>query len=129
MDSEAAEVVQAGAMDEWLTEAEIKRIWLSCKSIDNEAFCVEFARAVLAAAQPKQPNTELPHLTSHSGRDATARDAARYHWLSARLLAADFAWGDPPQPALVFAWPKDVAVGGNCDMNIDAAMRAGGSQK
>lgn len=67
-------------------------------------------------------NTNSDHLAQVSGSDATARDAARYRWLWGRLLAADFAWGDPPQPVLVFAWPKDVPVSGNCNSNIDAAI-------
>jgi hypothetical protein len=53
---------------------------------------------------------------------AAQADAARYRWLAPRLLAADFAWGDPPIPVIVFEWPANVGVGGNCDMNIDAAL-------
>ena len=49
-------------------------------------------------------------------------DARRYRWLRDRLLAADFAWGDPPTPVLVFKWPANVGVGGNCDQNVDAAI-------
>lgn len=33
-----------------LTAEEIKAIWLGCTSIDNEAFCGEFSRKLLAAA-------------------------------------------------------------------------------
>lgn len=51
-------------------------------------------------------------------------DAGRYQWLRERLLAADFAWGDPPCQVLVFSWPSNVAVGGDCDQNIDAARAA-----
>lgn len=51
------------------------------------------------------------------------KDAQRYRWLRGRLLAADFEWGDPAVPVLVFSWPADVGVGGDCDMNIDAAMK------
>jgi len=50
------------------------------------------------------------------------KDAARYRWLRERLMAADFDWQDSGECALVFAWPKDCAVSGNCDATIDGAM-------
>ena len=50
------------------------------------------------------------------------KDAARYRWLRERMLAADFDWNDSGECALVFAWPKDCAVSGNCDATLDAAM-------
>jgi hypothetical protein len=50
------------------------------------------------------------------------KDAARYRWLRDRLLGADFDWNDSGECVLVFSWPKSVPVGGNCDMNIDAAL-------
>ena len=49
-------------------------------------------------------------------------DAARYRWLRERLMAADFDWQERGECALVFVWPKDCAVSGNCDATIDAAM-------
>ncbi len=51
-----------------------------------------------------------------------SKDAARYRWLRERLMAADFDWQDSGECALVFAWPKDCAVSGNCDATIDGAM-------
>ena len=33
-----------------LSEQQIKRIWCECKSIDNHAFAIEFARAIERAA-------------------------------------------------------------------------------
>lgn len=75
--------------------------------------------------QPKQPDSV--YSAQPKGEEATARDAARYRWLRDRLLAADFAWGDPPRPVLVFEWPRDVGVGGDCDKNIDAAMQSEGA--
>lgn len=49
-------------------------------------------------------------------------DAARYHFLSDRLLAADFDWQG--ECVLVFQWPSMVPVGADCDKNIDAAIAA-----
>lgn len=50
-------------------------------------------------------------------------DAGRYRWLRERLMAADFDWQESGECALVFAWPKDCAVSGNCDATIDGAMK------
>jgi hypothetical protein len=47
------------------------------------------------------------------------QDAERYRWLREQMLAADFDWQG--ECVLVFKWPRNVGVGGNCDMNIDAA--------
>lgn len=44
-----------------LSPGEIKEIWLGCTSIDNEAFCCEFSRKLLAAAVAaanKTPNDQ-----------------------------------------------------------------------
>lgn len=51
-----------------------------------------------------------------------AKDGERYRWLRDRLMAADFDWQESGECALVFAWPKDCAVSGNCDATIDGAM-------
>ena len=50
------------------------------------------------------------------------KDAARYRWLKNRLLGADFNWNETDLSVLVFEFPRDVGIGGNCDKNIDAAM-------
>ena len=52
------------------------------------------------------------------------KDAARYRWLKARLMGADFDWNESGACALVFEWPEDVPVGVDCDQNIDAAIEA-----
>jgi hypothetical protein len=54
--------------------------------------------------------------------DADRLDAQRYRWLRTRLSAADFFYSEPPRCVLVFDWPENVAVGGNCDQNVDAAL-------
>lgn len=65
---------------------------------------------------------------SHELREAmvTVRelsaDAARYRFLRDRLLAADFDWNETGESVLVFKWPRDVGIGGDCDQNIDAAI-------
>jgi hypothetical protein len=68
--------------------------------------------------------TSIPLYTSLQSREpmSDAKDAERYQWLKTRLLGADFDWQE--RCVLVFDWPKDVGVGSNCDMNIDAAMDA-----
>lgn len=50
------------------------------------------------------------------------KDAARYRWLKARLMGANFDWNESGACALVFEWPKDVPVGADCDQNIDTAI-------
>lgn len=55
-------------------------------------------------------------------RDDLLADANRYRWLRDRLIAADFDWNETGQSVLIFEWPENVSVGGNCDMNIDAAI-------
>ncbi len=52
-----------------------------------------------------------------------ARDAERYRWLRDRLLAADFAYGDPPTCAVVFEWPESASIGADLDESIDAATK------
>lgn len=65
----------------------------------------------------------IAHISHQEQRIAELEaKAARYDWLSPRLLAADFEWGADKVPVLVFKWPADVGVGGNCDKNIDAAI-------
>lgn len=51
-------------------------------------------------------------------------DAARYRWLRARLLAADFDYMGEGIPALVFELPPRCAVSADCDATIDEAMKA-----
>jgi hypothetical protein len=60
-----------------MSDEQIKRIWLSCKSVDNEAFCIEFARAVLAsvAPQPEQPKPDA-HLAANRESAVHGLDAA-----------------------------------------------------
>jgi hypothetical protein len=60
--------------------------------------------------------------------DALRADAARYRWLAPRLIAADFDYNESGKCALVFEWPSNVAVGGNCDQNVDAAIAAQGDK-
>lgn len=52
------------------------------------------------------------------------RDAARYRWLSSRLIGADFDWNESGTSALVFEWPADVPVRAGCSENVDAGMAA-----
>ena len=61
-------------------------------------------------------------LEAHPRLDAAANDAERYRWLRERLMAADFDWQVSGECALIFSWPKDCAVSGNCDATIDGAM-------
>lgn len=55
---------------------------------------------------------------------ALRKDAERYRWLAARLLAADFDYNGEGVQALVFELPHGCAVSANCDATIDAAMNA-----
>ena len=50
------------------------------------------------------------------------KDADRYRWLRDRYAAADFQWGEHRECVLVFEWPEECSVSGNCDATIDAAM-------
>ena len=54
-------------------------------------------------------------------------DAARYQWLKARYLAADFAYGDPSETvcALIFEAPDDILVSADLDKTIDEARASG----
>jgi len=66
------------------------------------------------------PNTIIADLVAEI--DALRIDAERYRYLRDRLVAADFDWNETGDCVLIFDWPKNVPVGGNCDMNIDAAV-------
>lgn len=52
------------------------------------------------------------------------RNAERYRWLAARLLAADFDYNGEGVQALVFELPAGCAVSADCDATIDDAMAA-----
>ena len=56
--------------------------------------------------------------------DAERKDAERYRWLAARLLAADFDYNGEGVQALVFELPAGCAVSADCNATIDAAMLA-----
>jgi len=49
-------------------------------------------------------------------------DARRYQWLKERLLAADFAWGDPA--TCVWVFETDAPISADLDASIDAATAA-----
>ena len=66
------------------------------------------------------PNTIIADLVAEI--DALRIDTERYRYLRDRLVAADFDWNETGDCVLIFDWPKNVPVGGNCDMNIDAAV-------
>lgn len=51
------------------------------------------------------------------------KDAERYRWLAARLLAADFDYNGEGVQALVFELPAGCTVSADCNATIDAAMR------
>ena len=68
------------------------------------------------------PNTIIADMQAEI--DARRIDAERYRYLRERLVAADFDWNETGDCVLIFDWPNTVPVGGNCDMNIDAAMLA-----
>lgn len=70
----------------------------------------DYARAAIAAAQQAEPD------------EALRKDAERYRWLAARLLAADFDYNGEGVQALVFELPHGCAVSANCNATIDAAM-------
>lgn len=53
-----------------LTAEEVKAIWLACTSIDNEVFCGEFSRKLLAAA------VAAANKTPNDQAQARARSAA-----------------------------------------------------
>lgn len=54
---------------------------------------------------------------------ATSKDAARWEWLKARMLSADFKADD--YVGLTFELPAGSRVSANADATIDAAMGEG----
>jgi hypothetical protein len=50
------------------------------------------------------------------------RDAERYRWLAARMLAADFDYMSEGMQVLVFDMPDGFRASADCDSTIDAAM-------
>lgn len=88
-----------------------------------------------AAAEQREripPAVQLERIFAELEPTEDEKDAARYRWLRERLMAADFDWQESGECALVFAWPKDCAVSGNCDATIDGAMlktQNGGGQR
>jgi hypothetical protein len=54
--------------------------------------------------------------------DALRHDAARYRWLRARMLAADFDYNESGTQALVFEMPEGWKASADCDETINYAM-------
>lgn len=50
------------------------------------------------------------------------RKAARYDWLRARFLGADFDWNENGIAVLLFKVERDTKVWGDCDLTIDDAL-------
>lgn len=48
--------------------------------------------------------------------------ANRYQWLKERIECADFEYGSPPHPVLIFAIPTYMKVSGDLDKTIDQAI-------
>jgi len=55
--------------------------------------------------------------------DALRKDAERFRWLAARMLAADFDYTGERIQALVFEMPDGFQASADCGATIDAAMR------
>ena len=55
---------------------------------------------------------------------ALRRDAERYRWLAARILAADFDYGGNGTQVLIFEMPAGFSVSADFAATIDAAMAA-----
>ena len=55
---------------------------------------------------------------------AAEKDAVRYRWLAARMLAADFDYGGDGTQALVFEMPPGFSASADCNATVDAAMAA-----
>lgn len=53
-----------------------------------------------------------------------AEDARRYRWLKSRYFGADFRYGDPPEPVLVFTLPARALINASLDRTVDESMRA-----
>ena len=66
------------------------------------------------------PNTIIADMQAEIA--ALRLDAERYRYLRNRLVAADFDWNETGDCVLIFDFPKNVSIGGNCDINIDAAI-------
>ena len=58
---------------------------------------------------------------SREVQEDIAKDAERYRWLKQQLIGASFDWDDEGMTVLAFEMPDGLAVGADCDRNIDAA--------
>lgn len=111
-----------------LTDADIDRI-ADAVPVDQIGVHIttwhrRFARAVLAAQPAPAESVRTAQVAGLTqGMEAVQRDAARYRWLAPRLIAADFAWGEPPRPVLIFEWDENLCIGADCGPEIDVAMR------
>lgn len=104
-----------------LSDADIREVFMAYGftikdgQTDLKPYVFAAARALLSRAAQVQ---------------ADAGDAARYRWLKAQYLAADFDWQG--ESVLVFKFPRDAAVSADCDDTIRAAMsreQSGGEPK
>jgi len=131
------DAIERGQMPDELSEDEEAIEWLDERDTDQYAKLLDglrrllnqgsISRVIWGMAVICDPANEIIDpdagtLEAHPRLDAAANDAERYRWLRERLMAADFDWQDSGECALVFAWPKDCAVSGNCDATIDGAM-------
>ena len=77
--------------------------------------------AILYTHDRAQIAAELRRL--HAENEALRDDAKRYRWLREQMLGVDFDWNESGITALYFEMPDGCAYGGDCDRNIDAAMK------
>jgi hypothetical protein len=86
-----------------------------------------------STAKPQEPGGEAtrpgttapPEAVPQGIPQGVEADAGRYRWLRDQLLAADFAYGEPPQCVVVFNWPPTAGISADLDASIDAAISQG----
>lgn len=91
----------------------------------EDAGLFEAAHTLIARVAELQRQNEAQKdewLSWDSKRAALEKDAARYQWLKERLLAADFAWGEPA--TCVWVFETDAPISADLDASIDAAIAA-----
>jgi hypothetical protein len=77
-----------------------------------------------AAARIDRLTTKLA--AAKAERDALKRDAERWKYWKARMIAADFKWGQFKEPVLVFS--LNCKVSADIDKSTDEAIAATGSK-
>lgn len=89
-----------------------------------EDAAIEEKRKAARLAQNIRPQESAEIVQIKPAQQSDEQDARRYRYLRDNMISAEFDWNESGETVLVFKFPGNVGIGGDCDKNIDAAIAA-----